>query len=112
MAPITSKSAFYVKLGRNGVWESSSIENNILRIGWPQQDLTDINGCNWEKIQKELENETTNKGTATRDCRALKMLCESTPDDIWITFHGSCLWWTKVADPIIYEDNISKYRKV
>ena len=112
MTPITSKNAFYVKLGRSGAWESSSIEKNILRIGWPQQNLTDINGCNWEKIQKELEYETTNKGTATRDCRALKMLCESTPEDIWVTFHGSCLWWTKVTDPIIYEDNISKYRKI
>lgn len=112
MKPITSKNSFYVKLGRNGVWESSSLENNIIRIGWVSQSLSDINNSMWEKIQSELEKEIPDKGAATRDCRALKMLCESTPDDIWITFHGSHLWWCKVADPIIYEDEISKFRKV
>lgn len=112
MKPITSKNAFYVKLGRNGVWESSSIENSIIRIGWVSQTLSDLNSSMWEKIQSELEIEIPDKGAATRDCRALKMLCESTPDDVWITFHGSHLWWCKVADPIIYEDEISKFRKV
>ena len=104
--------AFYVKLGRNGVWESSSLENDIIRIGWVLQTLADINGGNWEKIQRELEEEIPHKGTATRDCRALRMFCESTSDDVWITFHGSHLWWTRVGDPVIHEDEISKYRKV
>jgi len=110
---ITCNNAFYVKLGRNGVWETSSLESNIIRIGWAQQSLEDINGSNWKKIQRELEHEIADKGAATRDCRALRMLCESTSEDIWITFHGSHLWWAKVtADPAIYKDEISKYRKV
>lgn len=112
MEPITSKNAFYVKLGRNGVWESSSLVNNIIRIGWASQALSDLNSGKWEKIQSELEIEIPDKGAATRDCRALKMLCESTRDDVWITLHGSHLWWCKVVDPIIYKDEISKFRKV
>lgn len=112
MKKITCNNAFYVKLGRNGVWETSSLESKIIRIGWAQQSLEDINSCNWKKIQRELEQEIADKGAATRDCRALQMLCESTPEDIWITFHGSHLWWAKVTDPTIYKDEISKYRKV
>jgi hypothetical protein len=40
------------------------------------------------------------------------MLCDSTHDDIWITFCGNHLWWCKVEDPHIHEDKVSKYRRV
>lgn len=112
MLPITCNNAFFVKLGRGGGWETSSLENDLIRIGWVSQSLSDINCGNWEKILSELQKETPHKGVATSDCRALRSLCESTSDDVWITFHGSHLWWCQVADPGIYEDEISKHRKV
>lgn len=104
--------AYYVKLGRNGIWEESSLKKGIIRIGWKRQALADINGGNWNKIQKQLEKEASDKGTATRDCHALRMLCESTSEDIWITFHASHLWWCKVTAPHIRQDGMSKFRKV
>lgn len=112
MEPITCKNAYYVKLGQNGVWEDSSIAESKLQIGWSKQTLSDINKGRWDIIQKQLEADIPNKGTVTKDCRALRMLCESTPDDIWITFHASQLWWCKVAEQRIFEDKVSKYRKV
>lgn len=112
MTKITCKNVFYIKLGRNGIWEALSIENNVMRIGWASQALSDINAGNWDKIKKELEEEINNKGAATRDYNALRMICESTSQDIWITFHGNYLWWARVKEKIIYEDKISKYRKV
>ena len=111
MELVTCKNAFYVKLGRHGGWEESSIKKSIIRIGWSKQTIADINRGRWVKIQRQLEKEAADKGTATRDCRALKMLCESTPEDLWITFHGNHLWWCKVAVPRIRKDGISKYRK-
>lgn len=112
MEPVNCKNAYYVKLGKQGVWVESSIKKSILRIGWPNQSLSDINKGRWDIIQKQLEDEIPNKGTATRDCHALRMLCESTAEDIWITFHASHLWWCKVAEPRIFKDKESKYRKV
>jgi len=112
MKKIACKNAFYIKLGRNGIWEDSSIKNNIMRIGWRAQSVHDINNGNWEKIKKELEEESNSKGAATRDYRALRMICESTPEDIWITFHGNYLWWCRVSEEKIFEDDTSKYRKV
>lgn len=109
---ITCKNAYFVKLGRNGIWEKSSIKKELIRIGWRHQTLNDINRGRWDKIQRQIEKEAKDKGSATRDCRALRMLCESTPDDIWITFHANHLWWCKVEEPKIREDKISKYRKV
>jgi len=112
MNTITCKKVYYIKLGRNGIWEESSLKENIMRIGWKNQTLHDINNGNWERIQKQLIAETTDKGIATRDYNALRMICESTRDDIWITFHGNYLWWCKVGEAKIYDDTVSKYRKV
>lgn len=112
MELITCKNAYYVKLGRQGMWERSSIKKRFIRIGFSRQTVNDINYGRWEKIQRQLEKEAADKGAATRDCRALRLLCESTPDDIWITFHGNHLWWCKVAEAKIHEDRTSKYRKV
>lgn len=112
METITCRNAYYVKLGRNGIWEKSSLKKNIIRIGWTRQTLADFNAGRWERIQKQLEKEAADKGTATRDCRALRMLCESTNNDIWITFHASHLWWCKVESPRIHQDKVSKYRSV
>jgi len=109
---VTCKNAYYVKLGRKGAWEKASIKKGLIRIGWRQQALSDINNGRWGIIQRQLEKEMADQGVATRDCRALRMLCESTVDDIWITFHGNRLWWCKVAESKIYEDKTSKYRKV
>jgi hypothetical protein len=112
MNTITCENAYYIKLGRNGIWEESSLKKNIMRIGWKNQSLSDINNGNWEIIQKQIIAETADKGAATRDCGALRMICESTNDDIWITFHGNYLWWCKVTEAEIYKDEVSKYRKV
>ena len=44
MELVTCKNAYYVKLGRNGIWEESSLKKGIIRIGWTHQTLADING--------------------------------------------------------------------
>lgn len=112
MEPIEFENAYYVKLGRKGKWEKSSIEENIIRIGWPDQTLEDINQGNWEEMERQLRQEIPDKGAATRDLNALRLIVESTSDDVWITFYSSHLWWCQVGEQRIYSDEISKYRKV
>lgn len=103
--------AFFIKLGKEGVWEKSSIEESKIRIGWKGQNVKDINHKKWDKIRKEINSEMATKGAATKDFNALRNICESNQNDIWITFYASKLWWTRVGEETIYEDNISKYRK-
>ena len=111
MDPIICENAFFIKLGPTGEWEKSSIQNNILPIGWKEQDLSDINSSNWDKIKSELIKESKTKSVATRDFHALWMICNSNNNDMWITFYKICLWWTKVTDPQIHKDECSKFRK-
>ena len=110
MNKIAFENAYYIKLGKNGIWEESSIKENKLRIGWKGLALDDINNGQWRKIESNLRREIIDKGAATRDLNALKMICNSSKDDIWITFYSSKLWWCKVGESEIFEDEISKFR--
>jgi len=102
--------AFFIKLGGQGKWEQSSIEENKLRIGWAQQSLLDINAKNWETLSHQIGEEMNDKGAATRDFNALKNIVLSTPEDIWVTFYSSHLWWCRVDDKEIQMDSESKYK--
>ena len=110
MTDINFKNAYYIKLGRNGIWEESSIKENKIRFGWTNISLTEINDRNWNIIKDKIQKDIKDQGAATRDYNALKSIIESTEEDIWITFHSSKLWWCKLGESKIYEDNISKYR--
>ncbi len=112
MNKVAFENAYYIKLGKNGIWEESGISENKLRIGWDGLSLDDINKGRWEKIEHILQQEITNKGAATRDLNALKMICHSSENDIWITFYSSKLWWCRVGKSEIYEDKTSKYRTI
>ena len=112
MNKVTFENAYYIKLGKNGIWEESSIRENKLRIGWDGLSLDDINKGRWEKIEHILQQEISDKGAATRDLNALKMICNSSEDDIWITFYSSKLWWCRLGKSEIYEDKTSKYRTI
>ncbi len=97
------KRAYYIKLGRGGEWEQSSISESKLRLGFGGQSLEDINSSNWEKIRKQL---------STKNLNALQWICESTSDDLWITFFQDMMWWCRLGAREIYQDNESKYRLV
>lgn len=110
MKVIDFDNAYYIKLGRGGKWVESSIGKKKLRLGWSNQTIEDINVGKWSKILRQLRQESTDKGVATRDCNALKWLAESDSQDIWITFHSSRLWWGRLGKPAMFQDETSKYR--
>lgn len=109
--PFEFNSAFYVKLGRGGRWEADSIRQFRLRLGWSNQALADINAGRWSVIAEQLRHAQPNQPqVATTDLNRLQDIALSTPEDVWITFHGAKLWWARLAPGPIEEDHISKYR--
>ena len=112
MEQVDFKKAFYIKLGRGGKWEQSSISESKLRIGWGRQDVQDINRGDWEKIQEQLRQESTHRGVTTRDLNALRLISESTSEDLWITFSQGTMWWCKLGGKEILQNDKSKYRQV
>lgn len=113
MKKILFKNAYYLKLGKQGKWEDVLIEGTKARIGWVDISLDDINNRNWQKIKFEIEKDYKIRGKktgATQDFNALKLFCEATIDDIFITFHYGKLYWCFLDNTKVQEDNVSKYR--
>ena len=116
MADIKFGNAYYIKLGRQGEWEQSSIEEDKARIGWLGQTLDDINQQKWDKIRGQLEKDYIRKGSSykgalTRDVNELKIFTESTSEDVWITFYERRLWWCRIRGQV-RSDETSKYRNL
>jgi hypothetical protein len=105
--------AFYIKLGRGGMWEEDAIATGKLRMGWAESTIEDINAANWKVIHRQVRRELKGKpaGTVSADLNALRRITESSPDDIWITFHQNKMWWTRLAAGKVRQDKTSKYRK-
>jgi len=112
MEPQEFTNAYYMKLGSGGKYEKAAIDQNRARIGWDELAIDEINGKRWKAIKRKLQSrvEYKSKGAATMDINALQSFVESTSKDIWITFHASQLWWGRLGDPTVYEDEISRYR--
>ena len=107
------RNAYYIKLGRAGSWEMESLARSLLRVGWRHQTVDDINAGEWTKIAKQLQIEHQGKPqVSTNDLNRLRDIALSTPDDIWITFHGAKLWWARLSEGRVEQDDISKYRRV
>ena len=112
MSSVDFTNAFYIKLGRAGIWEADSIETGKLRLGWREQSIKDINAGRWDFIEGQLRSERKGKpsGVATTDLNGLKMICESVTEDLWVTFYQAKLWWTRLTG-LVEQDEMSKYRR-
>jgi hypothetical protein len=107
------RNAYYIKLGRGGCWESDSITRSLLRIGWRKQSLEDINSGRWSEIEHQLRSELAGRpGEATTALNRLRDIAQSTPDDVWITFHGANMWWARLAASSVEGDETSKFRRI
>ena len=111
MSHVDFTNGFYIKLGRGGIWESDSINTGKLRLGWREQSIVDINSRRWDFIERQLRAEHKGKpsGVATTDFNGLRMIAESDPGDVWITFYQAKLWWARLTGPV-EQDEVSKFR--
>lgn len=107
------RNAYYIKLGRRGDWEADSLKNHQLRFGWRGQSVADINDKRWGQIAEQLRDEQPGKPqVATTDLNRLQDICESTVEDVWVTFHAGKLWWARLKDGPVQQDGDVKYREV
>ena len=105
------KRAYYIKLGEKGKYEQSAISESKLIIGYGGQSLQDINSGNWVKIREQLR-QGQPSGVATKDLNALRLICESTSEDLWITFFQGMMWWCRLGPKEVFQGDKSKYRLV
>lgn len=115
MGRIDFNNAFYLKLGRKGMWESELENGNKARIGWSNISIDDLIKNNWEKIHEEIKFDFAERGKktgVTQDYNALKLFCEAKENDVLITFFDGLLYWSILSSGSIKEDGTSKYRNL
>lgn len=83
-----------------------------MRFGWEAVPLALIHAGDWTAIRRVLGGEHTRKGTVSADTARLRDLATSGPEDVWITFHDSHLYWGRLADSPVEEDAESKFRRL
>lgn len=110
MESIDFDHAYYIKLGEGGKWEQSSIREGKMRIGWTNVALEDLHRERWDRIEGAIRQKVKNPGSATHDFNSLRTIHTSNHGDVWITFSDAKLWWCRLEDGPILEDEISKYR--
>jgi len=113
MEKIYFKHAYYLKLGRQGLWEDDLKDGRKARIGWSDIDIEDILKENWDKIKGEIEEDYKIRGKktgATQDFNALQIFCKATDEDVFITFHYGKLYWCILDNSDVLQDEISKFR--
>ena len=57
MQAVEFKNAYYIKLGRGGKYEDSSIREKKLRFGWDSWPIEEIKQRNWEALKEKYQYE-------------------------------------------------------
>lgn len=114
MDSIEIRNAYYIKLGEIVGGAGDSIEKGIVRIGWRNIKVEDINDGKWDVILRNIKNDYNSRGKksgAQQDYNALERFCQATSEDIFITFHKGKMYWCNLHNTLIEKDDISKFRR-
>lgn len=96
---IAPASVRYIKLGRNGKWESECIKKGIIRFGFGSSTDERFPLCiagQWKKLEKSFIASGKDQGTATRFTNETRLFFQDNGSTLWITFVGESFYWGSV----------------
>jgi hypothetical protein len=110
---INPKNAYYIKLGRNGVWEKDCLEvSQTLKLGYREISHELCLQGRWDEVQQELLEKRDTVGAATKDKNQIRAFYESDEQVLWVTFFGDRLYWCFSNSEIILLSDKNKSRSV
>lgn len=110
MNPINPKKVFFIKLGPGGAWNQECIDKKIVKIGFIEISVEDIESNNWKKI-KDYYSKITSGPAAGIYTNQIKNFYEADEQVLWITFYNQKLWWSIAKKSIYGSPDKSKYKK-
>jgi hypothetical protein len=113
MEKIIAKSALYIKLGRRGKYEETSLTSpGHIHIGWNYIPHELCQADDWEAIkQLEITHNKGNLSTATNQTNQLRKFYGSGEDVLWITFYNGKLYWCFAKRDVIPQPDKSRIRQ-
>ncbi|HBD94642.1 MAG TPA: hypothetical protein DC057_10780 [Spirochaetia bacterium] len=108
---IEYEKAYFIKLGKNGIWEKKCIDEGIIRLGFPNPFHEECLSGNFEPLRTYFEDEKQkSKGVVTSIINLIKVFYESNERILWITFYNRKLWWCFLKNGINEIENGSRIR--
>lgn len=109
MQKISSNKALFIKLGISGEWESSSIKDNTIQLGYKDVSHDLCLNKKWEETRANFP-VNSDQGSVTRHINQVRQFYEEPEDTLWITFHSDCLWWCFAKKEIKQLPDLTKIR--
>lgn len=107
---IIPREVFFIKLGSGGSWNKECIEKGIVKIGFKEIDIEDIQQNRWGKIHDYYLKESSGPWASiyTNQIKNFYLADEKT---LWITFYNQKLWWCSAKKPIYGNPDKTKYKE-
>ena len=90
---INPPQAYYIKLGRSGLWEAQSLKKGLIRFGYKEAPHQACLNGDWDTVRQRFLGIRSSEGAATSDANQIRSFYESGEDILWITFADGFLWW-------------------
>lgn len=83
----------YIKLGRNGRWETQSLDEGRIYWSISADPLEEAAAGDWAAAERRYRADITTPSVATSYLRELREFFTLPADTLWITFARGQMWW-------------------
>lgn len=114
MKKIAPTEVRFIKLGRAGKWEKSSIEQDqVIRLGYVSPYHEQSLARDWKSVEAHWRKHRENKAGPTKsDIRQIRDFYEQPATTLWITFYARQLWWCFADEEVRELDDGTRVRSV
>lgn len=108
---ISPNSAYYIKLGSEGLHAASCLQNGTLWLEYDEIPHVLCTEGKWGDVRTIfVEKFKSDPGAATRHANQIKAFYIADENVLWITFYKNQLWWCFAKPEVILQSDGSKIR--
>jgi hypothetical protein len=106
----------YIKLGENGKWAASALEQGIIPFGYRSVDHRACLTGNWDEVRRQLLGMGRTASGVSQGLRELKDFYGLPENTLWVTMADGHFWWAFAEGPVVgvehsSADEPARYRR-
>jgi hypothetical protein len=91
----------YIKLGENGKWAASALEQGIIPFGYRSVDHRACLAGNWDEVRRQLVGMGRTARGVSQGLRELKDFYGLPENTLWVTMADGHFWWAFGEGPVV-----------
>ena len=106
----------YIKLGENGKWAATALEQGIIPFGYRSVDHRACLAGNWDEVRRQLLRMGRTARGVSQGLRELKDFYGLPENTLWVTMADGHFWWAFAEGPVVgvergSADEPARYRR-